>query len=152
ADAFGAADRFTGLTSSNYQYKGRSLQRVSTTWPSSDPANWLASPLTGPTPGAAQAVTRTIPKPVVTAQSAVQTSDGATIVRSNQVVTVNCTYSATNSLNNVTLEYFLDAINSTSETRTSVTMTDLGGGKFTASIPGQTNRSVVRYRFKADRG
>ncbi len=29
ADALGASDRFTGLTSSNYQYKGRSLQRVS---------------------------------------------------------------------------------------------------------------------------
>ena len=119
ADAFGAADRFTGLSSTNYQYKGRSLQRVSVTWASSDPANWLASPLTGPTPGAAQAVTRTIPKPVVIACSAAQTSDGAIIIRPNNAVTVNCTYSATNSLSNVTLEYFVENVNLANQTHTS---------------------------------
>src|ERR1041385_6646272 len=96
ADGLGAQDRFTGLTATNYQYKGRSLQRVSVTWPASDPANWLASPLTGPTPGEKKAVTRTVPKPVVIAQSAVQTSDGAVIVRASNPVTVNCTFSATN--------------------------------------------------------
>jgi len=152
ADAFGAADRFTGLTSTNYQYKGRSLQRVSVTWPSNDPANWLASPLSGPTPGAAQAVTRTIPKPVVTAFSAVQSTDSATIIRSNTPVTVNCTFSGTNSLSLVTLEYFSDNINSTTETHTNVLMTDLGTGQYEATIPGHTNRSIVRYRFLADRG
>lgn len=152
ADALGASDRFTGLSSTNYQYKGRSLQRVSVTWPANDPANWLASPLTGPTPGAAQSVTRAIPKPVVVAKSAVQTSDGARIIRANQAVTVQCTYSATNNLSSVTLEYFLDNINSTSETHASIAMTDLGGGKYTASIPGQLNRAIVRYRFNADRG
>jgi len=152
ADALGAAERFTGLTNANYQFKGRSLQRVSVTWPSSDPANWLASPLTGPTPGAPQAVTRTVPKPVVIAQSAVQTSDGAAIVRETNAVTVNCTFSATNSLSSVTLEYFVDLVDSTSETRTSVTMTNLGSGNYTASIPGKPDRSIVRYRFKANRG
>lgn len=152
ADALGAQDRFTGLTSSSYQYKGRSLQRVSVSGSSSDPANWLASPLTGPTPGAAQAVTRTVPKPVVTAQSAVQTTDGAALVRAGNAVTVNVTFSATNGLGSVLLEYFVDNVNSTTETRTAATMTDLGSGKYTGSIPGQTDRSIVRYRFKADRG
>lgn len=152
ADALGAQDRFTGLTATNYQYKGRSLQRVSTTWASGDPANWVASPLTGPTPGTAQSATRTVPKPVVVAQSAVQVSDGATIVRSNQAVSVNCTYSSTTNLGSVTLEYFVDDINATNETRTSVVMTDLGSGSYAASIPGQTNRAIVRYRFKANRG
>lgn len=152
ADALGAADRFTGLNSADYQYKGRSLQRVSVAWPSSDPANWVASPLSGPTPGGAQAVTRSTPKPVVIAQSAVQTSDGAVLVRSNQAVTVACAYSATNDVSDVALEYFVDDMNSTSETRTSVAMTDLGDGKYTAAIPGQSNRSLVRYRFKANRG
>ena len=152
ADALGASDRLTGLSSTNYQYKGRSLQRVSVTWPSSDPANWLASPLTGPTPGAAQAVTRTIPKPVVIAYSAAQTSNGATIIRSNQAVTVNCTYSATNSLSNATLEYFLENVNLTNQTHTSVAMTNVTGATYTVTILGQTNRSVVRYRFKANRG
>ena len=107
ADALGAADRFIGLSSTNYQYKGRSLQRVSVTWPSDDPANWLASPLSGPTPGAAQAVSRSVPKPVVIAQSPVQTSDGARIVRANKAVTVNCLFSSITNLSNAQLEYFL---------------------------------------------
>jgi hypothetical protein len=152
ADALGAADRFTGLSSTNYQYKGRSLQRVSVTWPSSDPANWLASPLTGPTPGAAQAVTRTIPKPVVIAYSAVQTTNGATVIRSNAAVTVNCTYSATNSLTNVVLEYFVENVNLTNQAHTTVAMTNVSGATYTVNLPGQTNRAIVRYRFKADRG
>jgi hypothetical protein len=152
ADGLGASDRFTGLSSTNYQYKGRSLQRVSVTWPSSDPANWLASPLTGPTPGAAQAVTRAIPKPVVVACSAAQTSDGAIIIRSNNSVTVNCTYSATNSLTNVVLEYFVENVNLTNQTHTTVAMTNVSGATYTVNLPGQTNRAIVRYRFKADRG
>jgi hypothetical protein len=152
ADALGAQDRFLGLNSSDYQYKGRSLQRVSVTWPSGDPANWLASPLSGPTPGAPQAVTRDEPKPIVVAFSAVQASDGAVIIRPGADATVNCTYSSTNNLSNVVLEYFVDNINATGETRTSVTMTGLGDGRFTATIPGQPSRSVVRYRFLADRG
>lgn len=154
ADALGAQDRFTGLTSSNYQYKGRSLQRVSVTAASNDPANWLASPLTGPSPGAAQAVTRAVPKPVVIAQSAVQASDAAVIVRAGQAVAVNCTWSSTASLSGVAVEYFVDDINSTSETRTSLAMTEspAGSGKYTATLPGQVDRSVVRYRFRANRG
>src|SRR3954471_1838030 len=152
ADALGVQDKFSGLSSSNYQYKGRSLQRVSATWASGDPANWLASPLTGPTPGGPQAVTRAVPKPVVIAQSAAQTSDGAVIVRANNAVTVNCTFSATSALSAVTLEYFVDLVDSTSETRTSVAMTDLGDGRYTASIPGKADRSILRYRFKANRG
>lgn len=154
ADALGAQDRFTGLSSANYQFKGRSLQRVSVTAPANDPANWLASPLSGPTPGGPQAVTRAVPKPVVIAQSAAQTSDGAVVIRANQTVTVNCTWSSTVSLSGVEVQYFLDDINSTSETRTSLAMTEspAGSGKFTATLPGQVDRSVVRYRFRANRG
>jgi hypothetical protein len=152
ADALGAQDRFTGLDSLNYNYKGRSLQRVSITAATGDPANWLASPLTGPTPGAAQTVTRTVPKPVVISQSYAQTSDSAAIIRASQAVTVNAAFSSTASLSSVTLEYFLDDPSSTSETRIDVTMTDLGNGRYTASIPGQADRSIVRYRFKANRG
>jgi hypothetical protein len=152
ADKFGAQDRFLGITSGSYQYKGRSLQRVSVTWNSNDPANWLASPMSGPTPGTGQAVSRVVPKPVIIAFSAAQTSDGATIVRPSAPVTVNCTFGGTADLSDVTLEYFVDSINSTSETRTQVLMTDIGAGKYTATIPGQASRSVVRYRFKANRG
>lgn len=152
AAALGAQDRFTGLSSIAYQYKGRSLQRVSVTAGSNDPANWLASPLSGPTPGAAQSVTRAVPKPVVVAQSRTQASDGAAIIRASQQVIVRATFSSTASLSNVSVEYFPDDVNSTSETRTTVPMTAQENGVFTATLPGQAVRSIVRYRFRADRG
>ena len=152
ANALGAQDRFTGLTSSTYQYKGRSLQRVSATANSNDPANWLASPLTGPTPGAAQAVTRAVPQPVVVAQSRVQSTDSAAIVLAGNAVTVSCSFSSTADLSSVQLEWFVDDVNSTAETHTTVAMTELGGGSYTATIAGQTARSIIRYRFLANRG
>ena len=152
ANALGAQDRFTNLNSATYQYKGRSLQRVSATANSSDPANWLASPLTGPTPGAAQAVTRAVPKPVVIAKSHFQTSTGSSVILASQTATINCTFSSTVSLSAVQLEWFVDLVDSTTETRTTTAMTDLGNGEFTATIPGQTVRSIIRYRIKANRG
>jgi hypothetical protein len=152
ANALGAQDRFTKLSSANYQYKGRSLQRVSSTSQSSDPANWLASPLTGPSPGAAQAVTRSTPKPVVIAKSHAQTSDGASLILPSQAVTVRCTFSATTNLSGVQLEWFMDTVDSTSESHTTAAMTDLGNGEFSAAIAGQAARSIVRYRIKANRG
>lgn len=152
ANALGAQDRFTGLTSSTYQYKGRSLQRVSATASSGDPANWVASPLTGPTPSTAQSVVRTVPKPVVIALSHAQTSDGSAVVSPSQGVTVNCTFSSTATLGNVQLEWFVDTADSTTETHTTTTMTDLGDGRFSAAITGQAARAVVRYRILANRG
>ena len=152
ANALGAQDRFTGLTSASYQYKGRSLQRVSVSGASNDPANWLASPLTGPTPGAAQAITRSVPKPVVIAQSATQTSDSAPVIRASQTVTVKAIFSSVVNLSSVQVEYFLDDVNSTNETHTTLAMTDLGNGVFSAGLPGQADRGILRYRFKANRG
>lgn len=152
ADALGDQDRFTGLAAKDHQYAGRSLQRVSASWSGSDPANWLASPLTGPTPGAAQAVTRAIPQPVVLAQSAGPVGGDGNIVRPNTDVTVSCAFSGTNELSEVTLEWFVDDMNSYAETHTRVAMTALGNGRFLATIPGQASRSIVRYRFLANRG
>src|SRR6185436_5265568 len=66
ANALGADDEWTGLNSSNFQYRGRSLERVSVNWAANDPANWLASPAPGnPSPGLPNAATRPIPRPVV---------------------------------------------------------------------------------------
>jgi hypothetical protein len=155
ADALGVQDRFTGISSAARQYKGRSLQRVSVTGGSSDPANWLASPLVpGPSPGGPQAVVRAVPKPVVIAKSYAQASDGAAVILPNQSAVIQCTFSSTADLAGVQVEWFVDAItnNSVTETRYLEAMTDLGGGRFSATLPGKPARSVVRYRIKADRG
>ncbi len=155
-DALGAGDDFTLLNSANYQYKGRSLQRVSSNAEANDPANWLASPIgSAPTPGAANAVSLSVPKPVVVAYSAVQQSDDSATIRATQVVRVAAQFSNTAGLTNVQLEYFIDAIDGAtaySEPRTSVAMTALGNNQFSATIPGQADRSVVRWRVKANRG
>jgi hypothetical protein len=58
ADALGADQDWTGINPLTYQYRGRSLERVSFSHSANDPANWLASPLPGnPSPGRANAVT-----------------------------------------------------------------------------------------------
>lgn len=156
ADGLGADDEWTGLVSSNFQYRGRSLERVSATWTPNDPANWLASPTNGnPTPARANTVTRAIPRPVVLAQSAYQAGDGARLIRASQQARIDCTFSATNVLSAVQVEYFLDDINSTAETRFTVSMTLTGaasGGRYTALLPGRADRTIVRYRIRANRG
>ena len=160
ANALGAGDDFTGLNSTAYQYKGRSLQRVSATASSNDPANWIAvRPLLGPTtfadlptPGASNIVSRAVPKPLVTGYSVVQTTDNATIIRAGNTVKVTCSFSSTASLTNVQIEYFLENMNAFGETRTLLAMSALGNGQYTATLPGQISRSIVRWRIKADRG
>jgi hypothetical protein len=156
ADALGAGDDWTGLDSYNHQYRGRSLERVSFNHPANDPANWLASPLaTGPTPRRANTVQLATPRPVVTALSVVQASDGAPIIRSNQLARLDVTFSATNELAGVSVEYFIDDINQTNETRTTLALTAVAtpsDGRYTATLPGSTNRSIIRYRIRADRG
>lgn len=154
ADGLGETQKsWTLIDTSLYQYKGRSLERVSVTASSNDPANWLASPLAaGPSPGAANAVTRAAPKPVVTAFSVAQVSDGSATIRAGESVRVSCTFSATTGVTNVQTEYFIDNIESFSEPRTQLAMTALGNGNFTATLPGQGDRTVVRFRFLADRG
>jgi hypothetical protein len=156
ADALGAGGEWTGLDSSNYQYRGRSLERVSYTRPANDPANWLASPLaTGPTPGRTNSVQLPIPRPMVVALSVAQAADGAVLIRSNQPVRVEATFSATNQLSTVSVESFIENIDVTNETRSVVAMSPVGdpaAARFAATLPGQANRKVVRYRIRADRG
>jgi Lamin Tail Domain len=156
ANRLGASDDFTLLNSATYQYKGRSLQRVSVSAGSNDPANWVAvrpSPFADlPTPGGANIVTRAVPKPVVTALSATQLSDGAVIIRSTAQVKILATFSSNASLSNVQCEYFVDNVNAFGEAPTAVAMTALGNNQFSATLPTQVNRSIVRYRITADRG
>jgi hypothetical protein len=155
ADGLGAQDEWTGLNSMDHQYRGRSLERVSLTAPSSDPANWLASPLTGPSPFRANAVQLGTPRPIVVAFSAVQASDGQAIIRSNQPVRIDVAFGATNQLSNVSIEYFVEDVNSTNEPRSTLALTPLTAptdGRYTGTLPGWSQRTIVRYRFRADRG
>lgn len=156
ADALGAGPDFTGLNPADYQYRGRSLERVSITYPANDPANWLASPLPGnPSPGRPNAVSRSVPKPVVIHYSVQQQADEAAIIRAGQPVLLSTRFSGTNQLANVRIEWFVDDINRTNEPHTVSAMNPEGlpaDARFNAILPGQADRSIVRYRFLADRG
>jgi hypothetical protein len=156
ADGLGASEDFTGINPITYQYRGRSLERVSFTHPANDPANWLASPLPGnPSPGQANAVSRPIPKPIVISFNVAQASDEATIIRNNAPVRVGCVFSSTNTLSGVSVEWFIDNIDVTNEPRTIISMSVDGppeNGHFTTTLPGQPDRSIVRFRFRANRG
>src|SRR5688572_13457422 len=122
ASAFGADDEWTGLNSALHQYRGRSLERVSFTWPANDPANWLASPVVaGPSPARANAVSLAAPRPVVTTKSAVQNSTNSIIIRAAQQVRVEAAFSSAGAgVGNVSVEYFPDNVNTTGEAVTPV--------------------------------
>ncbi len=156
ADALGAGEDWTGINPLTYQYRGRSLERVSFSHSAQDPANWLASPLPGnPSPGQPNAVTRTAPKPVVIRFGVRPESDEATLIRQNQPVRIECTFSGADSLSKVGVEWFIDDLNVTDEPRTMIPMAMDGpreNARFAAVLPGQPDRSIVRFRFRADRG
>lgn len=153
ADGLGADQDFTLISPTPYQYKGCSLERVSATASGNDPANWLASPLGGtPTPGAANTVSLAVPRPVATTVSAVQNSDDAPIIRATQQVRVACSFSSGPVPAAVEVQYWVDDINAYGETKTSVAMMQQPNGQWTALVPGRPDRTVVRYRIRADRG
>ena len=156
ANAFGAESDWTGIDEIQHQYRGRSLERVSVGWAANDPANWLASPVAaGPSPGRANAVTRAVPLPVVLDVTAVQETTGSVIIRAGEPVRVDVRFSSGGAgLGAVQVEYFKDETNSTTETTTLLAMSVVAGepGRWRAVLPGQVNRSLVRYRIVADRG
>ncbi|MBM3847799.1 MAG: hypothetical protein FJ405_16135, partial [Verrucomicrobia bacterium] len=156
ADALGADDEWTGARSADHQYRGRSLERVRVDHPSADPANWIASPLSkGPTPGGTNSSASSWVRPVVMAFSAVQTNGADALTRSNQPVRVAALFSSAHLLSNISVEWFVDNVNLTNEPLNELLMAadpTQPGSYFSAVIPGQVNRAVVRYRIKADRG
>ncbi len=155
ADGLGAQDEWTGLNSMDHQYRGRSIERVSLSASANDPANWVASPLTGPSPFRANAVQLATPRPVVIAFSAVQASDGQSMIRSNQPVRIDVVFGATNQLSNISIEYFVEDVNSTNEPRSTLGLSapsTPADGRYTGTLPGWPQRTIVRYRFRADRG
>ncbi len=155
ADALGADEQWTGLRALDFQYRGRSLERVSFTHGANDPANWLASPAPGmPSPGRANTIRRSQPLPVVVQLAVYQEVDEQRLIRQNQPVRVDAAFSATNELAAAELEYFVDNIELTAEPTTNLVMTASGDSinrRFTTVIPGLPDRSVVRYRIVATR-
>lgn len=156
ADALGADEEWTGLNPVSFQYRGRSLERVSMSDSSNDPANWLASPIPGnPSPGRPNSVQRAVPQPVVVDIAVTQSSNGAALIRAQEPVRISCTFTSDAGLRNVRLDWFVDDIEATGEPVQSVTMAREGllqDNRFAALVPGLPDRTIVRYRIRGDRG
>ncbi|MBN8247563.1 MAG: lamin tail domain-containing protein [Verrucomicrobia bacterium] len=156
ADGLGADEKWNGIPRLSVQYRGRSLERVSPTHPSGDPANWLASPLNpGPSPGAANAVSREVPRPVVVAWDVRQAADGAVLIRPGQPVRVECVFTTGEGVREAALEWFVEDLNVPLKTIHRTPLWPVGSGfdaRFQAEVPGHPARTVIRYRIRADRG
>jgi hypothetical protein len=68
------------------------------------------------------------------------------IATSSDPVKLSCTAIDDSTVTNATLYY---AVGATNNTYTSVAMTDMGGGKYEATVPAQANGTVVKYWFRA---
>ncbi|MFM7103471.1 MAG: lamin tail domain-containing protein [Verrucomicrobiota bacterium] len=156
ADALGAAVEWTGLDPATAQYRGCSLERVSPSAPSNDPANWEASPLPdGPSPGRPNATRQAVPRPVVLVHFARQKRDGSPVLRAGETVRLEAAFSGTNGLGQAALEWHVEDLNATAPKVFRQPLWPVGGtggGRFAAEVSGPAARSVVRYRILADRG
>lgn len=158
ADALGAGPEWTGIDPLAHQHRGRSLERVSAAHGGSDPANWLASPMPGePSPGRPNTVVLPEPLPIALAVSAVPAESNDLLIRATDNVRVTCIFSTgrIGDLADVAVEYFADDIDSEDEPRQREPMLatmDAGDLRFEAILPIRRNRTLVRYRIRADRG
>ncbi len=156
ADALGVGQRWSGIDPLEHQYRGRSLERVSLTHDGQDAANWIASPLEdGPSPGRPNLVSNALAKSIVTECLVTRKRDGNRVISPNETVLIEVSFSSLVGLGQVFIEYFVDDIDLADEAVSRFTMIPLAdhvGHRFGVTLPGEKERSVVRYRILADRG
>ncbi len=165
ADALGAGRAWLPsewLPLEQHQYRGRSLERVSLNWPSNDLANWVASPLDGPTPGRPNAGARTEPLPVVEDIDCTPEPPHPDdeLLRAEDDVKITVRFSRHGQVSDVAIEYFIEDVARSNEPREILQANDAGvppdqfaGDRvFTALFPKHPDRTIVRYRILADRG
>ena len=152
ADALGVSERWTGIDPLDHQYRGRSLERISASHPSHDPANWIASPADGdPTPGNANSQQNETVHPVAVLAGHKSAQTGSRNIIPLHDIEFECAFSS-NTVASVTLIYFLDDIEDENEDTHEIKMEAVQEGDrrfFRAILPAQPRGSLVRYRFLA---
>lgn len=140
ADALGAGAAWlppSMLPLEAHENRGISLERVSLAHDGNDPANWVASPLDGATPGRANAGAAAEPPPLVIGME----RRGADIV----AVTSNHPGIA-----GVEVEWFVDDVTITGEPTTRTALAGGELGRWSATLPAFPDHAIVRYRFLID--
>ncbi len=144
ADALGAGESWLPdslLPLDSHRYAGISLERVSLWTDGTEPANWVASEIDAPSPGAAFAGLTETPAPIVEAHSV--TDD-----------TLELTFSGFGTLADVQVEYFVDDVRAVGEPTEllAIADADLEDRQVVVALPNQPPESIVRYRILGDTG
>lgn len=154
ADALGVGEEWLPPTQrpiTKHQYKGRSLERLSNDWASSDPANWDASALDGSTPGKVNGVAGPV-KPIALQQGINPEGGTGLIVRAKDKVVVTAQLSAFAKVEGAEIRYFYDVVTKSDEPREKATMTaDVAGTTWTVTLPAKADGTLVRYQVWATR-
>lgn len=153
ADALGADQKWSEENPLSYQYRGRSLQRVSANYPSDLPENWIATGTrTNPTPGSANPTDLEIPDPVVVYLQHAQQKDGAAVIRPSEPAVITCAVSDPDRVGTLTVEYLVDLVDRLRDPIFTVAMVRKDEGDrttFSAVIPSLAAHSIVRYRISS---
>ena len=168
ADSLGAGSEWLDpaiLPTSSHQFRGYSLERVSLDSDSNAPENWVTSVLDNATPAAANTGVRATPLPIVVfnqvhADGALPDIDGdfSRLIFDSENVRFSIAFSA--AVSNPRVEYFIDDLNVSNEPVSFVSLADdglngdaaAGDLNYTATLPAMSERTLVRYRIRADRG
>jgi hypothetical protein len=138
-----------------HRYRGYSMERVSFSFPATEPANWVASALDAPTPGSANSAARPVPHAVARAHG-VSPLSGQGPIRGGEQALMRVQMSSVGAIDAAELEYFVDDVTRTGEPVSSTTLHDdgtsgdatAGDRVYTATLPAQDERSIVRYRVR----
>ncbi len=164
ADALGAGEEWLPkdwLPLESHRYMGRSLERVSLAYDSNSLANWLASPIDGATPGKANSVARDAPRPVVEAIRLMPSTPlpNDQLIRNDDSVIAAVKFSH-GLVRGATIELFLEDVAKTDEPRATIALADDGlmpdeaanDLVWTGTLDPRPDRTIVRYRVRADLG
>lgn len=156
ADALGAGESWLAselLPLEDHRYRGVSLERVSSSAPTSEISNWVPSAVDDPSPGHGFAGAVDDPPPILLSKQA-STPSPDPLIRAGEEVTLALGFSTYGSLTNVRVDYFVDDIEAEGEPVTSIEVpdTDFVERAVSVQLPGQPEDSIVRYRVFGDRG
>ncbi len=148
ADSLGASDGWlpaSALPLEKHRYMGRSLERVSYQIAASEVANWVASPIDGPTPGRKNNLDGA-PPAIVTEIVARVAGRADDIVKAEESVVLRVRFSTIGKVAAPAVEWFVDEVEVENEARTRTALVNGKDGVWTATIPPQSVNSIVRYR------
>jgi hypothetical protein len=148
ADALGAGEDWMPpetLPLEQHRFMGRSLERVDASRPGSSPANWVASPLDGATPGRPNLAVGG-KRPVI---ATISVNHGSP-VRAGEMTGVRIAFAGDAPVA-ASIEYFIEDVERDDEPRMTAPF-ELGADGYEARLRPLRAGAIVRYRVLGDRG